>query len=65
MGEIAEDMIDGTACSLCGCYFIKETDDTDPERLYTHGYPAVCWDCWDDLTSYDKQFHRKAEVETL
>lgn len=42
MGEIAEDMIDGTCCSTCGCYF----KDPGDESLFTHGYPVECWDCW-------------------
>lgn len=60
MGEIAEDMIDGTACELCGQYFIDK-DDT----LYTHGYPVVCWSCWDDLDKKEKRVHTKADVQTL
>jgi len=59
MGEIADDMVDGTCCALCGQYF------KDPEKenmSYTHGYPVVCWDCWDD---YCKGNHIKAEVETF
>jgi hypothetical protein len=68
MGEIAEDMIDGTCCSLCGCYFRhpkKDPKTGESIGIYTHGYPVVCLDCWDDLTNYDRQFVRKAEVETL
>ncbi len=65
MGEIADDMIDGTSCSLCGCYFIKEIDDKDPERLYTHGYPVVCWDCWDELTKDERKMCQRAETETI
>lgn len=41
MGEIAEDMIDGTCCELCGCYF-----ESQEGGLYTHEHPAVCWECW-------------------
>lgn len=39
MGEIAEDMADGTMCSICGQYF---QDLGDNETLYTHGYPVAC-----------------------
>lgn len=45
MGELAEDMIDGSCCSLCGCYFIAENKD---DLVYTHGYPVACWDCWEE-----------------
>lgn len=34
MGEMADDLIDGAACSWCGMYFEKE-----------HGYPVVCDGC--------------------
>lgn len=43
MGEIADDMIDGLSCSLCGIYFVEE-----------HGYPVVCTDCWDEDCGYGK-----------
>ena len=42
MGEIADDMIDGTVCSDCGMFFNAKGES------YTHGYPVLCWDCWDD-----------------
>lgn len=56
MGEIADDMIDGTSCSLCGCYF------KDPKKegfAFTHGYPVYCRDCWEPDCG-----HGKAEVNT-
>lgn len=36
MGEIAEDLCDGTACQWCGQYF---QDPKRPDYVYTHGYP--------------------------
>jgi hypothetical protein len=42
MGEIANDMIDGSSCSWCGCYFEEE-----------HGYPVVCKECFDDWVKED------------
>jgi len=54
MGQIAEDMIDGTCCSLCGCYFIKKNKKQELE-LFTHGYPVACNDCHDDNCSQEKQ----------
>lgn len=54
MSEIAEDMIDGSCCSLCGQYFTKN------DKLYTHGYPVACWDCWEEDCGYPK-----ADVKTL
>ena len=49
MGEIAEDMIDGSCCELCGIYFRQD-----------HGYPVVCLDCWSDLTADERKVHQKA-----
>lgn len=59
MGEIAEDKLDGTMCELCGCYFRKDG------KLYTHEHPAVCWDCWADLSETEKKQHTKSEAETF
>ena len=35
MGEIADDMIDGLTCSMCGVCFVR-----------AHGYPVLCRGCW-------------------
>lgn len=42
MGEIADDMINGACCSLCGCYFVDQNGE-----IYEHGYPVYCHDCYD------------------
>lgn len=67
MGEMAEDMVDGTACSQCGCYFL---DIDDHESLYVHGYPVLCWDCWNGMTDEErieakKNGLQRAEVRTI
>lgn len=62
MGEIADDMIDGTSCELCGCYFI---DPQDEDKLFTHGHPAVCKSCWNGLTKDEKKNHQRAIADTL
>ena len=49
MGEIANDMINGHACSLCGIYF----EDA-------HGYPVLCDDCYDDATPAERQIYIRA-----
>lgn len=46
MGEMAEDMVDGTCCSVCGQYFQDPDDPDDSESCYTHGYPVACKSCW-------------------
>jgi hypothetical protein len=68
MGEIADDMISGVCCAICGCYFatndnikiIHRGKHTENAKLYTHGYPVACWDCWDEDSGY-----QKAKVDTL
>jgi hypothetical protein len=41
---MAEDVIDGLSCSGCGIYFEA-----------AHGYPVLCEDCWEDVSSAEKQ----------
>lgn len=62
MGEMAEDIIDGTCCELCLQYF---KSDEEEGYAHTHGYPAVCWECWEELTKKQKKQHIKAEVNTF
>lgn len=49
MGEIANDMINGSCCSFCGEYFVEE-----------HGYPVACDDCYEENCG-----HSRATFETL
>jgi hypothetical protein len=44
MGEIAELIITGEQCSLCGIEFIE-----------SHGYPVVCEHCFNDLTEGEQE----------
>lgn len=37
--SIAEDIMDGWCCQLCGVYFEEE-----------HGYPVVCESCYNELS---------------
>lgn len=62
MGEIAEDLIDGSACSLCGQYFADPNED---DVIYTHGHPVVCKECWSGLDKTEKQIYNKAIVDTF
>ena len=55
MGEVANDMIEGRACSYCGCYFV-----TPKGELYEHGYPVACTDCYEEDCELPK-----ADMETL
>ncbi|MDD4970734.1 MAG: hypothetical protein PHT07_15010 [Paludibacter sp.] len=63
MGEIAEDMLDGSCCSLCGQYFEHPQKDLETFRsvgIYVHEYPVACWACWTPGCGYEK-----AEVKTF
>ncbi len=60
MGEIAEDLVDGTMCINCGCYF---QDPDDPEAVYTHGYPVACKRCF--RAGMRKEGVQKAIVKLL
>ena len=53
MGEIADDMISGACCSLCGMYFVED-----------HGYPVVCPDCYQDALE-DGERWEKAIFEVV
>lgn len=55
MGQIAEDMLDGTCCDICGCYYEKGG------KLFTHDHTATCNDCWNDLTEDEKKFHTQQD----
>lgn len=59
MGEIADDMIDGDCCDICGQYFEKA------DAIYEHGHPATCWDCWKTLNNEEKKHHTKSDVKTF
>lgn len=48
MGEIADDMVDGNCCALCGVYFIR-----------SNGCPAVCDDCFEEGCGYEESTWNK------
>jgi hypothetical protein len=58
MGELAEDMIDGTMCSWCGVYFEQ-----------SHGFEVACDSCWEDacksVTKKDEEVKRDAHGKIL
>jgi hypothetical protein len=60
MGQMAEDILDGSCCDLCGCYFQHPTGG-----IYVHDEPVTCFDCWEDLTDEEKTIHKKADVKTF
>lgn len=68
MGDITEDMLDGTCCQLCGQYF---QNSNNPNKTYTHGYPVLCKECYDDmreemtLEEMDEAGYMRAKANTL
>ena len=52
--SIAQDMIDGFCCQLCGVYFEEE-----------HGYPVLCEDCYNNLTDKEKEDYQLATYPEL
>lgn len=49
---MADDIINGNCCALCGQYFVKKTS---PVFMYTHGFPVVCYDCYEEDCGYELQ----------
>ena len=64
MGEIAEDHAEGRCCSDCGCYFAHPTKK---DRIYDHGYPVICKDCWSEYTPKERRKcgMTRAQVNTI
>jgi hypothetical protein len=60
-GSIADDMINGACCVICGEYFFDE----DLHEIYEHGHPTVCISCWSELTEEERSNHQKAVVPTI
>lgn len=54
MGEMADDLVDGTTCSWCGAFFVDENGN-----IYTHGYPVVCKQCFHTATKKEQHQARK------
>lgn len=54
MGEIADDMIEGRCCELCGAYFVEE-----------HGFPVICIDCWRSCDEEEKLMYHVSQLEEL
>lgn len=67
MGEIAEDMLDGSCCELCGSYFEHPKKNRKGESIgiYVHEYPVTCWTCWKGLTPQEKSNRNKSDVKTF
>jgi len=52
--SVADDIIDGWCCQLCGVYFEEE-----------HGYPVVCESCYDSMSYKDTKKFQKQTLEYL
>ena len=42
MGEHADDMLEGRACCVCGCWLDEYLEDDDYDGC---GYPVMCASC--------------------
>ncbi len=62
MGQIADDMINGACCSICGQYFVGPVSKIWDEYpgIFEHGYPVACKVCWAKDCGYEK-----AKADTL
>jgi len=60
MGQIAEDMEDGSCCEICGQYF-----EHPKGGIYVHEHYTTCLECWDELSKAEKKDRIKAEVKTF
>lgn len=54
MGEIADQIVEGSQCSHCGVNFKN-----------AHGYPVLCDFCWDELPESERENFSKAESEEI
>ncbi len=54
MGEMADAIVDGKMCVLCGTYFEEE-----------HGYPVVCKSCYKELPPKEKKDYQRATNREL
>lgn len=54
MGTIANDIIEGYCCALCGVYFEEP-----------HDYPVVCKDCYSTLNDNEKKEYQCATKKEL
>ena len=61
MGEIAQDIIKGRMCSLCGCYFCN----VSTLKIFEHGFEVACYDCYNDLTETEKLDYKIAHTVTF
>ena len=60
MGQNADDMLEGTTCSLCGQFF-----EDAPGICPTHGYPVVCWECWSELSKAERRDYQRSIYPVL
>lgn len=54
MGQVADDMIEGFACSWCGIYFVE-----------SHGYPVLCRECFAKSTKEERSGLQRATQKEL
>lgn len=65
MGELAEDIIEGRCCEWCGMYFFILDDKEEITGIHEHGYPVLCWTCWEECTPEERKDHQRATMSTI
>jgi len=48
MGEVAEDMLDGTCCQFCGVWHDDILNELLDENYMPQGFPWTCKECDDE-----------------
>ena len=54
MGEMADYLINGEDCEICGSTFFD-----------AHGYPVICKDCWKTLRKAERKNRQQAIYDTI
>jgi hypothetical protein len=48
MGEVADDMLDGTCCQFCGVYHPEIFEGDSSKFFIPQGFPWTCNECEED-----------------
>lgn len=63
MGQMADDILTGACCAICCQYF---EDAKDPDKVFEHGAPVVCKECFSTLgTPEERKAYQEATADTI
>jgi hypothetical protein len=51
----------GAACEICGMIFVNLSDG----EVFAHEHPAVCHNCWKELSGIEKRMYKRANKNTV